>query len=701
MSDLPPGNDSEMLRCQVGYLEQLLEVEEQTIVEQSARLEKTLAELQLEREALRKSEERMRSIVNSALDGIITIDGEGVILDWNPAAEKILGWTREEAQGNSLEGLIGGTGQMNRRVELNARHRDGREVPVELSIAPARSREDLIFSCFLRDISARKQTEQLTRAREQAEIALRLKSEFLAAMSHEIRTPMNGVTGMAELLLATGLNAEQQDYAQTILSSADALLTILNGILDFSKIETGKLELERIAFDLREVVEESAYLLAPKAAQKNLEFIVDYPMETPCLFLGDPGRVRQVLTNLMGNAIKFTAAGQVSIRVACEERSAEGAQMVVAVEDTGIGIAADQFDNIFEQFTQADLSTTRKFGGTGLGLSISKRLAEIMGGSLKVGSRIGVGSTFCFHVPFARQTTSKQSAVDMAGVRALVVDDNPASLRVLALRLSSLGIIANGASSGREALQALRQALHSHVPFDLVLIDESMPEMSGEELGRAIHSDGKLRGTQLVLLTTASGGLGQRLHPGFSAVVVKPVRQAHLLRALAAAAGTSRSLASLGESLRPAAAASQRNARRMSARVLLAEDNAVNQRVATAMLEKLGCTVDHASDGKQAVQMAQTLLYDLVLMDCQMPIMDGWEATAQIRRGTGPASRTPIIALTASAMKEDRERCLAAGMDWFLSKPLKSEDLRLALERVLTPAGPAPLTQLDRSAIEK
>ncbi len=697
-------DDVELLKSHLGYLEQLLEVEEQTVVEQSAHLERTLAELRQEREALRKSEERTRSIIDSALDAVITVDVNGVIIDWNPAAEKILGWSRREAQGRTLAGLIvppeyrerhlrgfeacreTGTGPvLNQRVELSALHRDGHEFPIELCICCAGSGKDMVFSGFLRDITERREAERSARAREKAEIASRLKSEFLAAMSHEVRTPMNGVMGMVELLLTTDLTPEQQEYAQTIQGSSDALLTILNGILDLAKIEAGKLEIESIPFDLRRLVEETGQLLAPKAAQKGLDLIVDFPPELPSLFVGDPGRVRQVLSNLIGNAIKFTAAGHVLVKVACDDLSGSTTRMRLSVEDTGIGIAEEQFEIIFKEFTQADSTTTRRFGGTGLGLAISKRLAELMGGAVGVASRLGQGSTFWFTASLTcpEQTVAPPSVpAHLTGLRALVVDANPVKRRVLREQLAGLGIGATGAAGGSEALIALRQGRQSNAPYHLALLDQHTPGMAVEALARAIKADPELREIHLVLLASADGSsnASQWIRAGFSAVVVQPVRQAQFLRALTGIGAESAPFLPAGP---PDQMPLHSPNGKPRGRILVVEDNPVNQRVATAMLEKLGCDVDLAANGREAIEMVEAVPYDLVFMDCQMPVMDGLEATAEIRRREKPGSRIPIIALTASAMKDDHDRCIAAGMDGYMSKPLKSADLRDALARAL------------------
>lgn len=544
----------------------------------------------------------------------------------------------------------------------------------------------LIVGFIARSQKLARMNDELDRTRETAVQASRAKSDFLANMSHEVRTPMNGVVGMAELLLSTDLSAEQQEYAETIQGSAEALLTILNEILDFSKIEAGKLVLESIPLDLRRIVEETLRLLAPKAAQKGLELILDYGPEAPSQFVGDPGRIRQVLTNLVGNAIKFTKAGHVLIRVECAEQFEGAAAIRLSVEDTGIGIAPGKFDHIFDKFAQGDTSTTREFGGTGLGLSISKRLAGLMGGTVGVTSRLGLGSNFWITMSLVSGPGPAAPSPEhrsLVGMRVLVVDDNGISRQVLQQQLHWLGILSTGVAGGVEALSALAKAAHSRAPFQLALIDHQMPGMDGEVLARAILADPVLRHTALVLLSSGPDRDDVRwLEAGFSAVARKPASQAHLMRALAAA-GAAGSQAILP--LSAAILASQHFESKQPVKPqyrgrVLTEDNFVNQKVALAMLGKLGCTVDLAVNGKQAVKMVLAAAYDLVFMDCHMPGMDGFEATRIIRREHA-GRHTPIIAMTASATQEDRDRCLAAGMDEHMKKPMRFSDIQQALER--------------------
>ena len=709
MNETAAAADVDLLHFQVAALEQLLQVQEQSVIEQSQRLESMLRELESQREALRWSEERTHAIIDAALDAIISIDASSDILDWNPQAEKILGWSRAEAIGQKLENLIvpdryrerhrrgmqsylaSGEGPMlNKRIEISALHRNGREFPVELSVSPVGSGTRTIFSAFLRDITQRKEAEeQLSQARDVAVTASRMKSEFLATMSHEVRTPMNGVIGMAELLLTTDLTPEQQEYARTIQVSADALLAILNDILDFSKIEAGKLTLESIPFDLRLLVEETVDLLAPLAAQKGLELIVRYSSEAPWNLIGDAGRLRQVLTNLSGNAIKFTETGHVLINIECDEQTETMAQMRVSVEDTGIGIPEGQFEHIFDKFTQTDGSTTRKYGGTGLGLAISKSLIEAMGGAIAVTSELGKGSAFWFSVSLLRDMQAAApppTAIARSGLRVLIVDDNHVNRRVLQEQLNRLGILASSAAGGEEALRTLRLAREAGAPFQIGLLDYKMPGMDGEVLGGAIKSDPALRDMRLVLLTSAGnqGESARLLKAGFSACLSKPLLRSQLMQALT---GSELLLNPdvIAGSPRAPAARSEGHGSAHRARILVAEDNPVNQAVIARMLEKLHCRVDIAANGKQAVEMVAAIPYDMVFMDCQMPEMDGFEAALEIRRRQGYHHHTPIIALTSNAMQGDRERCLDAGMDGYISKPMKPPEISAALEQWLAP----------------
>lgn len=669
--------------------------------------------------ALRSSERLNRMIVDTANDAFIAMDCSGTVIDWNNEAERTFGWKRAEVLGEPLADLIIPVGDraahweglkrfnetrtariIGRRIEVMALHRDGQEFPVELAIVPILQEENVFFAAFVHDISMRKLAEEsLRRGKEAAEAANRAKSDFLANMSHEIRTPMNAILGMTELVLDSELTPLQRDYLTTVRDSGESLLRLLNDILDFSKIEAGKLELEETLFSLREVIGDTLKSLAIRANRERLELIHHIAPVVPDALLGDPSRLRQIVVNLVGNAIKFTERGEVVVRVTViddnepqsssatassttREQTARRVRLQFVVSDTGIGIPAEKLRVIFQAFEQADTSTTRKYGGTGLGLAICSRLVDCMGGRIWAESQLGCGSQFHFTASFAVSEVAPLRPLGRAvqGTRTLVVDDNATNRVILDEMLRNWGMLPTCAASVAEAVVILADAKQRHEPFGLVISDVHMPHEDGFQLAEYLQRDPRVSGPVVILLTSGDRpGDGLKCKQfNVAAYLRKPPKQSELFDAIVSSLGISQSepeqsskLKSAGIELPPL-------------RVLLVEDSVVNQKLALGILQRSAHQVRVANNGREAVEILAREPFDVVLMDVQMPEMDGLDATRAIREAEQHGQpRVPIIAMTAHAMTGDREKCLAAGMDHYVTKPVRAQLLFDAMRSVI------------------
>ncbi|MGH2688947.1 MAG: response regulator, partial [Actinomycetota bacterium] len=651
---------------------------------------------------------QLATLVQFSDDAIVGLDARGRIVNWNPAAERLFGYGAGEVMGAPITMLAAPDRSENARAffarvaggesvqgyEGIGRSKDGRRIPLSITASPITGAEGSLLgvSLIARDITKGKEAEnQLAAARDEAVKLSRLKSEFLANMSHEIRTPMNGVLGMTGLLLATDLDPTQREYAETVRRSGDALLSIIDEILDFSKIEAGKARLQTTDFDIRTVVDDVAVLLGPLAEERGLDLVRLIHPGVPKRANGDPGRLRQVLTNLVGNAIRFTATGEVAIRVRTEDGAGDGTLLRFDVTDTGVGIPEEAQGRLFESFYQVDSSPARSAGGTGLGLAISRQLVNLMGGEIGVQSQPGAGSTFWFTIRVGRPVTAAgppPTATELGGRRALVVAADHGLAHTLRRLVEGAGMRADVAATPEQALARLRDQAPGPAGYAVVIADNDLPGAGGVGLAQQLRIHRSVHEVPLFLVTFRGrhGDAEAARRAGVSGYLTAPVTVAQLQEGIAAVTAASRSPEGSAfvtrHSLNEARATTRPH-------VLVADDNVVNQRVAMLMLEKIGCRVDVAGDGLEAVEAVAKHTYAVVVMDCQMPRMDGYEATRTIRKAEGDARHTPIIAMTASAMEEDERRCLAIGMDGYIAKPFREEDLRAVIARWIPEAAPA------------
>jgi two-component system sensor histidine kinase/response regulator len=711
---------------------------ERRVDERTAELEQEIADRQRAQEALRESEGRIRLLLDSTAEAIFGIDRDGMCTFCNPATLRFLGY-------GSADALLG------KRMHdvMHHSHPDGTPYPVEeCKIAEALRRGEGIHSdeevfwradgtCFpvefwahsirkegeavgavvtFLDITARKRAQAaLLEAKEAAEAGSRAKSEFLANMSHEIRTPMNGIIGMTELALDTALTPEQRDYLKLVKSSADSLLRVINDILDFSKIEAGKMELESTEFEIRDLFQDTLKTLAMRADKKGTEVSLRVAPDVPDMLIGDPTRLRQLLVNLVGNSIKFTERGTITVNTELEPGPAPDVHLHLSVADTGIGIPFEKQHLIFEAFSQADGSTTRRFGGTGLGLTISRQLVELMGGRMWVESEVGKGSTFHFTCRLAKGSADSSRHEEGArlippGLDVLVVDNNPTNHTILAEMLTNWRMSPTVVDNGAGALYLLETAYRAGRPYSIVLLDGLMPGITGLQIMERIHKNPALAGAVIMMLPIERQltEAARCRELGVKQVLNKPIGQSELLDAILSVLGAK----TIEKKLIKAEPSLAQPGAGRSLRILLTEDNAVNQKLAIRLLEKAGHHVTLANNGREAVaawEAAGIPGFDVLLMDIQMPEMDGMEATAAIReREKGSGRHVPILAMTAHAMRGDKERCLASGMDGYVSKPIHPPDLFAEIERCLAALGrsqtmpeniPEARELIDRAAV--
>jgi len=661
-----------------------------------------ITERKLAEAALLRASQTAQLVIESVPNGILVVNPAGTITLANSQAEKLFGYNRADLVGQPVEILLPpalrgahpherrgffqkpqaramGTGK-----DLFGVRRDGSEFPVEIGLNPIEIDGVTSVLCSIVDVTERKQAET------KALLVAQMKSEFLANMSHEIRTPMNVLIGMSGLLLDTELTPDQADYTETIRRGADSLLSIINGVLDFSKLEAGKLEPDPEDFSVDTDAEETVAFFSQQALHKGLDMTCFVAADVPVWVHGDRGRLRQILTNLIGNAIKFTDEGEVSLRVCLAESQDPASVIRFEVRDTGIGIPPEVQGRLFQAFTQADGSTTRKHGGSGLGLAISKRLAEMLGGTIGVESEPCKGSMFSLLLPFGAPHAPKppetDSGPEIAGMRVLVVDDVDSNRKIVEEHLRSWQAMPEGANNGLEAIAKIREAAQSGRPYGVVVLDCGMPGLSGIDVARIVSSDNRISSTPLVMLTSYDDRREMKAAKdvGILAFLTKPVRKQILRRAIAIALGPGSAVAL--SPAKPAEVPAVKVASRLIDGIvlLLVEDNEDNQKLAVRLLEKHGYVCDIAANGLEAVERLGRRKYPVVLMDCQMPLMDGYQATAAIRKlEAGSSARTRIIAMTAHALPEDREKCLAAGMDDYISKPINESHMVSTIQRWL------------------